>query len=201
MMPSLRMLCSATFIVALMVLVSACDSNDPDDDGAGEQEVISNVILSFENTDTGTTQEFEAVFDEAGELVAADPVVLATDQTFEVSVALRNRFASDPDEADITEEVRDEEPEEHRFFYEANPGALLLLSDLSEDPNGDPLGLTFTAATPVGTGTGTFRVKLRHYEEDANLPEDKIDDTIDAAEVAGVVETDVDILFDLVIIE
>jgi len=42
-------------------------------------------------------------------------------------------------------------------------------------------------------------VKLRHYEDEAVLPEDKQNDTIDAPEEPEVVENDVDFTFPLTV--
>jgi hypothetical protein len=183
-------------VLALFLPFAACDSNEPDPiDGAGEEEVITLVRLTL--VAPASTVTADAVFDEAGVLQSIEPLVLTVGTTYDVSVDLQNTAVT-PAES-ITAEIRDEEPEAHRFFYvpEGDTADALTVSGLDTDPNGDPLGLTFDLAVSAGSEgeSGTFRVKLRHYEEDANLPADKQNDTAAAPDVPGVVETDVDVVF------
>jgi len=182
---------------ALLLTFSACDSNEPDpDDSAGEEEVITLVRLSLSPQSGGTAITADADFDEAGVLQNAEPLNLQAGATYDVTIDLQNTL-EDPPES-ITEEIGDEEPDAHRFFYtpEGDVADNLTVSNLDTDPNGDPLGLTFELAVTDGAGeSGEFRVKLRHYEEDATLPDDKRSDTATAPEVPGVVENDVDFTF------
>lgn len=184
-------------LAALLLTVSACDSNEPDPDGgAGEEEVITLVRLAFTPQGGGTTESFDANFDEAGVLQNTETITLLAGTTYDVTIDLQNTLESPPES--ITAEIRDEEPESHRFFYTSEGGAAgrLTVSNFDTDPNGDPVGLTFDAAVSSGgAASGQFRVKLRHYEEDANLPTDKQNDTATSPEVPGVVENDVDFTF------
>ncbi len=184
-------------LAALLLTVSACDSNEPDpDDGAGEEEVITLVRLAFTPQGGGAAFTADATFDEAGVLQNAETINLQAGTTYDVTIDLQNTLESPPES--ITVEIRDEEPDAHRFFYTAEGGAAgrLIVSNLDTDPNGDPLGLTFDlAVSSGGAASGSFRVKLRHYEEDANLPADKRNDTATSPEVPGVVENDVDFTF------
>ena len=190
---------------ALLLTFSACDSNEPDpDDGAGEEEVITLVRLTADavDDDGNTTGRViaSARFDEAGVLESADPLPLQAGTNYDVSIEIQNTLEDPPE--DITIEIRDEEPDAHRFFYtpEGDVADNLTVSNLDTDPNGDPLGLSFEVAVTGGEGeSGEFRVKLRHYEEDADLPEDKQNDTATAPEVPGVVENDVDFTFPVTI--
>jgi hypothetical protein len=178
---------------------SACDSNEPEgDDGAGEEEVITLVRLTLEGPSSTVTAD--AVFDEAGAEVSTETLTLQAGTTYEVSIDLQNTTVSPPES--ITAEIRDEDPDTHRFFYvpEGDVADNLAVSDLDADPLGDPLGLSFRLAVTGGDGeSGAFRVKLRHYEEDADLPADKQNDTATAPDVPGVVETDVDVVFPVTI--
>lgn len=192
--------------VFLLFVLSGCDSNDPEGTGAGDQEVISNVTLTFDDPATQATDDVvvEAVYNEAEVLQSIDPIQLTSGTTYSVSVDLQDRFNGE----DITEEVS-EEDDVHRFFYrveDAQDGNgdpvsnVIAVSGLDTDANGDPLGLTFTAeAQSATTSQVFFRVKLRHYEDDAQLPADKRSDTIEADEVSGVVETDIDLFFPLTV--
>ena len=184
---------------ALLLTFSACDSNEPDPNGgAGEEEVITLVRLTLGGP--SSTIIADATFDEAGVLQNAETLNLQAGTTYEVSIDLQNTL-EDPPES-ITEEIRDEEPEAHRFFYvpEGDVADNLTVANLDTDPNGDPLGLSFELTVTGGAGeSGEFRVKLRHYEEDATLPDDNRADTATAPEVPGVVENDVDIAFPVTI--
>ncbi|MEP0547171.1 MAG: hypothetical protein ABJF88_09570 [Rhodothermales bacterium] len=186
------------FAAALLLTFSACDSNEPDPiDGGGEAEVITLVRLSLTPQGGGAAFTADATFDEAGVLQNAEMLNLQAGTTYDVAIDLQNTTVTPPES--ITAEIRDEEPEAHRFFYvpEGDVANALAVSGLDTDPNGDPLGLTFSLAVSAGSEgeSGTFRVKLRHYEEDANLPADKQNDTAAAPDVPGVVDTDVDVVF------
>lgn len=194
--PFARRALALTAAVAFTLTLSACDSGEPDDDGAGEEEVITLIRLTATPQGGGSAFTTDAVFDERGVLQTTQTLTLTPGRTYDVSIDLQNT-TEDPPES-ITAEIRDEEPEAHRFFYRGEGGVAsrVTVSNLDTDPNGDPLGLTFRVAVSAGAAaTGQFRVKLRHYEADATLPEDKRNDTADAAPVAGVVENDVDFTF------
>ena len=182
-------------VAALMLTLAACDSNEPDpDDGAGEEEVITLVRLTFGTP--SATLTFDATFDEAGVLQNAETITLQAGTTYDVTIDLQNTTETPPES--ITAEIRDEEPDAHRLFYIPEGGVVgrLTVSNLDTDPNGDPLGLSFDlAVSDGGDASGDLRVKLRHYEEDANLPDDKRNDTATAPEVPGVVENDVNVAF------
>ncbi|MEM8557779.1 MAG: hypothetical protein AAGG50_08135 [Bacteroidota bacterium] len=187
----------ALLLLPAFLVLAACDSNDPDDtDGAGEEEVISVVNLTFTPQGGGTAAVFTANFDEEGVLEDRETIILDAGTTYDVSIELLNDF-EDPAE-DITIEVRDEEPGAHRFFYTPEGGVAnrLTVSNLDRDPLGDPLGVTFDVAVSAGgAATGAFRAKLRHYEDGADLPADKRADTPTAPEVPDVVENDFDFTF------
>lgn len=192
----LKMIRAVTFAALLGITLAACDSNEPDDDGGGEAEVVTLVRLTFTPQGGGTAMTADADFDEAGVLQSADAIALSAGTTYDVTIDLQNTLET-PAES-ITDEIRNEEPEAHRLFYTAE-GAVsdnITIANLDTDPNGDPLGLSFDVTVTGGAGdSGQFRVKLRHYEEDANLPTDKRNDTATAAEVPGVVENDVNFTF------
>lgn len=172
-------------LVVFALTLTACDSTDPGEDGAGEEEVISNVTLTLENQADNSTVTAEAVFDEGGVKQSADTLRLAAGATYDGAITLRNRF----DNEDITAEIEDER-EEHQFFYE-------LLGDLANamsititdaDANGLPVGLAFTVnVAPVpAERTGDVRVVLGHYDERAKQAGETIGD---------IPETDIDFTY------
>lgn len=186
-----------TLVALLAVTLVACDSNDPDDDdGGGEVEVITLVQLTLTSKTGGISTTYDATFNEAGVLQNTETINLAAGTTYDVAIDLQNTTENPPES--ITAEIRDDEPDAHRFFYTAEGGVAgrITISNLDTDGNGDPLGLSFDlAVSSGGAATGNLRVKLRHYEEDANLPADKRTDTATAPEVPGVVENDVNFTF------
>jgi len=195
-------------LLASALIFTACDSNEPDEN-AGEQEVISDVIISFDDPNTNASPDVTAAaeFNSGGELQSTETITLDNGITYSVFVELENRFADTAEERDITAEIA-EEDEEHQFFYrleDAESGGsplagILNITGLDTDGNGDPLGLSFNAETVSATqSTAYLRVKLRHYEDEAVLPEDKQNDTIDAPEEPEVVENDVDFTFPLTV--
>lgn len=173
----------------LSMLITACDSTEPEND-AGEEEVISNVTITLENTTNDTTITAEAVFDEAGVKQSAETLTLTAGTTYNGSIELRNRFADE----DITEEV-EAEAEEHRFFYEVlgsvGNAVTVTITDSERDYGSQsginlPVGLRFAVTVvPYMTGTGELRVVLGHYAERpkqtdetiANIPEKDVDFT------------------------
>ncbi|MEM9996603.1 MAG: type 1 periplasmic binding fold superfamily protein [Bacteroidota bacterium] len=189
----------ALLLLPAFLVLAACDSNDPDSsdtDGAGEEEVITTVNITFTPQGGGAAAEFTANFDEAGVLQNAETITLMSATTYDVSIELLNELETPAE--DITEEVRDEEPGAHRFFYTPEGGVAnrMTVSNLDTDPLGDPLGVTFDVAVSAGgAATGAFRAKLRHYEDGADLPADKRADTPTAPEVPDVVENDFDFTF------
>ncbi|MGI9176189.1 MAG: hypothetical protein ACR2GR_12825 [Rhodothermales bacterium] len=187
-----------TLALFVFLYAAGCDSTEPEeDDGAGEEEVITDVNLILTPLDGGEPLTFNANFNEQGVEQSKDMLQLTAGVTYSGEVEFLNSFENE----DITEEIRDEEPDAHRIFY--TPGGDLAgritISELSTDPNGDPLGVTYNMAVSAGEAvTGTLNVKLRHYEDGAELPGTKQNDD-GVAEVPGVVENDVNIDFPVVI--
>jgi hypothetical protein len=167
----------------MTLVLAACDSTDPGEDGAGEEEVISNVTITLENAADNSTVTAEAVFDEAGVLQSVETLTLAAGATYDGSITLRNRFENE----DITAEV-DDERDEHQFFYvpQGDVSDALTIAITDTDSNDNPVGLEFTVGVADGaSGSGDVRVVLGHYDERpkeanetiANIPETDIDFT------------------------
>lgn len=178
-----------------LLFFAACDSNEPDPN-AGEEEVITHVALSLTNQSNNNTVVGTAVFDEAGVLLSVPTLELSVGATYAGSIQFRNDIAGE----DITEEVK-EEDEFHQVIYTigGNAAGRLVISNLDVDGNGDPLGTSFVLTdTGNTTGAGEITVRLRHYEDEAVLPDDKRNDS-GTSEIPGVVENDVNVTFPLTI--
>ena len=170
----------ALSLALLTVVFAACDSNEPDDEGPGEEELITRVVLRL----TGGGQTVTATANDPdgdGTNFQIDTINLAAGTTYTGTVEL----ADDINDEDITEEIR-EEDDEHQFFYTVGGGASgrVTVTITDQDDNGLPVGLNFTVAVSAGGAvSGTLRVVLSHFDEEQKNGMDQND------------ETDVDITF------
>lgn len=175
-------------LFALAFFVAACDSTEPDDDGAGEEEVISNVTITLTNPTDNSTVAAEAVFDEAGVKQSAETLTLNAGTSYTGTIDLRNRFEGES----ITEEI-EEEAGEHQFFYDVqgdlDGGVMVTITDTDE--NGLPVGLEFEVVVAEDlSGSGELRVVLGHYDERPK----EANETISA-----IPETDIDFTYPLAV--
>jgi hypothetical protein len=88
-----------------------------------------------------------------------DVIRLAAGKTYDVSVRLLNK-TQNPAE-DVTAEI-EEEAADHRFYFLPSTNAGVTISNLNNDGNGVPVGITGTWTT-TAKATGNVRVVLRHY--------------------------------------
>lgn len=166
------------------ILVAACDSSEPDDDGPGEEELITRVVLTL----IGGGETVTAVANDPdgdGTNFEIDTIELAAGVTYNGSIELFD----DPNGENITEEVEDE-ADAHQLFYTPGGGVAgrLSVTVTDEDPNGLPVGLEFDLSdSGAGAATGTLRVVLSHYDEEPKNGVDRSD------------ETDVDLTFPVTI--
>lgn len=171
--------------------LTACSSGEPDE-GAGEEELITEVLLTFTpTTGTATPQTLMVEFDADGTNPTFSPARLALEAGRTYIGTMR---VLGPDE-DITEEIRDE-AEEHLFRYTLAPasaGTVTITDTESDygtmDQNGGDfaVGLTFQLQVAAGaSGDGTLDALLYHFDEG---PKTSSTDTSD--------EIDVDIAFPL----
>ena len=170
-----------------------------EEDPNEEEEVISEVVLTF--TPTGGGDAITATwFDEDGEGVGEptiDAIELDADTEYDLTITLANTLGAEDE--DITAEI-EEEADEHMFFF-------AFTTDIFSDPTGDgniddraddvnyndeddnmlPVGLD-TNWTTGGetTTTGEFRIILKHQPA--------IKDADSSSEDGG---TDLDITFDI----
>ena len=166
---------SLALLLMFALFVTACDSTEPDDDGAGEEEVISNVTVTLTNAADNSTVTAEAIFDEAGVAQSVDALDLTPGATYSGTIELLNRFEGE----DITEEI-DEERDEHQFFYEVDGGVsgAVTVTITDADSNGYPVGLEFTVTVADdASGTGELRVVLGHYDERPKQADETLDNT------------------------
>lgn len=174
----------------VMLVLSGCDSNEPDE-GAGEEEFITRVVLTLTPQGGGT----------AVTAVASDPDGDGTNIQF-TTLSLRAgttytgalTFFDDLNDEDVTEEI-EEEDDAHRVFYTPGGGVAsrLAVTVTDRDENGLPVGLDFTVAVSAGAAaTGTLNLQLAHY--------DGVDKRAsDTAQNRPGTETDIDVTFPVAI--
>ncbi|MGH1341263.1 MAG: hypothetical protein ACRBN8_06920 [Nannocystales bacterium] len=146
----------------------------------GETELITTVTLTFTSDTADTvTAAFSDPDGDGGMSGSSDPVVLAPDTTYALSVEFTNELEQPAE--DITEEVREEAEEHQVFIYgssvtgPASMGDGLLThaytdleSDYTENTVGDdlPVGLVSSITTgAASTETGELEVMLRHLPD------------------------------------
>ena len=172
--------------LALLVSLAACDSGEPDD-GAGEEELITEVALTLTNTAdasdsvtiTGTASNGLVI-----DTFSPNRITLRPGATYDGSIELRDTI----NDEDITEEI-EEEAEEHLFRYTFQPSSAgtVTITDTESDyssvnENGGDfsVGLAFQAAVASGaSGSGTLTAVLYHFDEGPKTSSTATSDEID----------------------
>lgn len=186
--------------------LTACSKDDDDnhdDEPPHEhgQEMITDVTLTFVNTNDPTDVVVARAQDPDGEGVAdievLDAIELTMDATYVMTVEVENTLETPAE--DISHEI-EHEADEHQFFYAftnnafSNPtgdGNIDNASDpvnyIDFDENGNPLGLeTEWVAGATVLEDGEFRIRLQHQ------PDEKT-----STSGANVGDTDIDLTFEL----
>lgn len=177
------------FLLLFAVTFTACDSTEPEDEGAGEEELITRVVLTL--TDGGNTITATANDpDGDGVGIQTETLTLTSGTTYSGTIDLFNDTADEPDEMDIGAEV-DEERDEHQFFFTytgTQGGNRVTINVTDQDSNGLPVGLAFqVAVSGGGAAAGNLNVVLSHYDDQPKDGTTRSD------------ETDVDVTFPVVI--
>lgn len=186
--------------LAFALTLTACDS-DPME-GAGDEELITEVILTLTNAansaDVVTIVASDPDGDGAGLTFSPMSVTLTSGATYNGTIELRDTINGE----DITEEI-EEEAEEHLFRYTVTPSsaASVTVTDsesdyTTENDNGGDfsVGLAFdVAVSSSASGTGTLNATLFHFDEDpkpsSTATSDEIDVDIDFPVQFGTVVT------------
>ena len=187
----------------LAIMVSCSDDEEPMEMDNEDEEVISQVTLTFtpdNGEDAVTATWFDADGDGSG-APTIDDIDLEEDVTYTLTLELTNTLGTTDE--DITAEIL-EEAAEHMFFFSFTDG---IFSDPTgdgnvdnrtdplnyndQDSNGQPLGLsTEWTAGEHTESAGVFNIVLKHQPDLKTATSD--------ATVGG---TDVDITFPLNIVE
>lgn len=141
-------------------LLTAC-SKDDDVAEENEEEVITTMKLTFTPASGGSalTYAYRDADGPGGTAPTIDDIVLAPSTSYAVSVQILNETATPVE--DVTTEI-EEESDAHRFYFAPSAGSNITVSNLDNDANGVPVGLSSTWTTGAAA-TGTIKVTLRHY--------------------------------------
>lgn len=152
---------SLVVLIMGFVLISSC-KKDPVVD-PNENELITTVRVSLVDKSGGSTTpvvfEFKDLDGEGGAAPSKfDEIVLTKGKSYDCTLTILNESVSPA--ADITKEIV-AEAVDHQFYFAASDG-LVTVTNLNNDSKGLPLGTTSTWTTGALTGTGTFRITLKH---------------------------------------
>ena len=153
---------------------------------SNEEEVITTLELTFTPAAGGTPLVYNFVDPDGpgGVDPTVDDIVLNANTTYNVSAAFLNELAGE----DITEEIN-AESDAHRVYYTVAGGSNITVSNLNNDPNGVPLGITSTWATGAAAN-GQVTITLRHYP--AIPPNKEAADLVNSPKSG----TDIEVTFD-----
>ena len=176
-MKTLRLIC-LLLVASSLLFLSGCKKDDPKPENI--PEAITKATLTF--TPAGGAPVIVTATDPDGDgplpRTLSGPINLMKNVSYTLKITLINELAKSTDpEYDVTEEV-EEEADEHIFFFAwtnntfSNPtgnGNVDNRSDavnyVDTDTKGLPLGLETSWTTINATGTGTFRVILKHQPD------------------------------------
>lgn len=166
-----------SLIVSGLVLSSCGDDDDVVPEPEEEQEIITDVKLTFTNdadaSDVVTATAKDPDGEGALELEVVDAISLDTSKTYTLTFEIMNNLET-PGE-DIGAEIA-EEDDEHQLFYSFSDNAFTnpagngnidnaadAINYLDKDGNGNAVGLTtrWTTSSTVLSG-GKFKVMLQH---------------------------------------
>ena len=149
----------------LLISLFAVACNDDDTVIENEEELITTLILNFEdasNSNNSASFSFTDLDGDGGMDPVTQSIVLNSNTNYTLTVELLNE-SEDPAE-DIGDEVA-EESLEHQLFYQLQ-GVNANISYRDTDSNNQPLGLEMGFETQQA-GSGSLIVTLRHEPDKA----------------------------------
>jgi len=193
-------------ILAIAAATTGCPPVDnPDDDNEGE--VITSIRLTFTPAAGAAVVATHADPENDGDAIV-DDITLANGTEYTLTLEFLNEL-EDPAE-DITAEVADEAAEHQVIIYGSgvsgpatgDSGTARVEHEYAdEDENGLPIGLENTI-TGITTGTGEFKVMLRHMppENDAAVKNETVAEDFASDGSAGIGgDIDIDVTFALTV--
>lgn len=176
---------SFLFFSAATISLTACDKEDGIEEN--EEEVITTLQLTFAPAD-GTSPlvfKWEDLDGDGGANPTVDVIQLAANKTYNVTLQLLNKSVNPVE--NITTEVA-AEGTSHRFYYTPSAGSNFAVTNLNNDADGNPLGITSTWTT-TSAANGTVQITLRHYP--GNPPNKQAADAVNSSKSS----TDIEVSF------
>ena len=149
-------------ILCAVVLLASCKKADDPAPAANEEEVITDLTLTFTNK-ANSSEQITMTFSDpdgadgptSGTTNISGP--LSASATYDVTFKVENKSGSTVE--NVTEEVQ-EEGAEHQVFF-TTTGTLQFQGYTDKDANGNPIGITSTFSTGIA-GSATLKVTLKH---------------------------------------
>ncbi len=149
------------FLSFALLFFIACKKDDVIEDN--DNELITTVELSFtkQGTSTPVVYTWKDTDGPGGSNPVIEPILLDAASAYNLSIRFLDE-SKNPAE-NITQEINAESAV-HRIYIIGDANSGLAITNLNNDSNGLPLGLTaqITTATPAN---GSLRIVLRHYGE------------------------------------
>lgn len=164
---------SLAFAAATLIF-SSCKKTDAGE--GNDEELITTVKLTFTPAAGGTplVYAYRDADGPGGAAPVQDNIQLAAGTTYNVAIQLLNESITPVE--DITPEIV-AEADAHRFYFTASAGSTITVSNLNNDPDGVPVGLTSTWTTGAASN-GVMAVVLRHYP--GTPPDKQVSDPVDS---------------------
>ncbi|SHI69060.1 hypothetical protein SAMN04488096_103336 [Mesonia phycicola] len=178
--------------LAIVPFISSCSSDDDSPEIINEEEVITDVTLTFTNSTEGSVTYTYTDPQYRDDSYVAPVISLTSGETYEVETNFYNN--SDPEDPELITEEVEEESDDHFLTYGFSDVDIEFTRTdgaNSTDSDGVQIGLS-TEWVAGTTGTGSVLVSLVHQ------PTEKITDPEEGAVVGG--ETDAAVTFDLEIL-
>jgi hypothetical protein len=176
--------------ISMPLFFFACKKDHGEDH---DEEVITTLTVKLTPQTGGATLSFS--FDDpdgpGGAAPTIAPIVLAPNTIYNVSLELYNKTTNPV--TNLTTEIS-AESNAHRFYYAPSAGSNITVSNLNNDVNGIPFGLTSTWTTGAPS-QGTMKITLRHYG--GNPPNKAADDPVTSNKSS----TDAEVTFNTTILQ
>lgn len=148
---------SAILLASGLLLLGAC-KKETTEENAEELITTLKVVLTEQGSGAITTFQFKDPDGDAGNPPTVfDEIILKPNKTYTCALEVLNESVS-PAES-LNAEIQ-AESNDHQFYFTAS-GANVTVSNLNNDSNGLPLGLTSTWTTGANS-TGKIQIVLKH---------------------------------------
>ena len=147
-----------------VALATSCSNDDDNPDPVNEEELITNVILTFtNNADSNDTVVMSSIAPDGQDGTSTETIVgsFTSGATYSLRLAITN--ASETPADDVLNDDIIPEADEHFFTYAVNSINLTMTRDAGDvdGPDGNKLGVNTTWVAGA-TSTGNVQISLTH---------------------------------------